>query len=191
MTITKAIKRSIARIITFSLLIACGTLQAQPTLSDAQVKRLVETACTQCHSMKPIEMLRDGIGGWKGYVEEMVLRGAQIKPEEIEIVVGYLVRHYGPGPEPMSTGLLPPNSVVGDLVQSNEISLPEGQGKALIESRCVLCHDLGRVVTTRRSRDEWQRITTNMITRGISASPSEIDEMVAYLIQHLGADNDK
>lgn len=173
------------------LFVTGGQLQAQTKLSDDQVKNLVETACTQCHSLKPIKIIRDGYGGWKDYVHEMVLRGAQIHPDEVEAVVQYLVQNYGPGMTPMKMGLLPPKAAISNTWESDKISLPEGQGKTLVEGRCQICHDLGKIVALRRSKEDWQRITENMVTRGIPASTQEIEKIVSYLTRYLGTETKK
>ena len=173
------------------LFVTGGQLQAQTKLSDDQVKNLVEKACTQCHSLKPIQILRDGYGGWKDYVHEMIQRGAQIHPDEVEAVVNYLVQNYGPGMSPMKTGLLPPNAAVSNTRGSDKISLPEGQGKTLVEGRCQICHDLGRIVTVRRSKEDWQHIIENMITRGIPTSTQETEKILSYLTKYIGTETKK
>ena len=53
------------------------------------------------------------------------------------------------------------------------MSLPEGNGKALVEARCQLCHDLGRVAGIKRTKAGWDEVVTNMVTRGASATPEE------------------
>jgi hypothetical protein len=49
-----------------------------------------------------------------------------------------------------------------------------------------MCHDLERVVSSTRSKADWQSITSNMIQRGLKASPDEIETMIAYLSTHFG-----
>ena len=65
------------------------------------------------------------------------------------------------------------------------ISLPPGAGKELIESRCAACHDLTRV-TMKRSRDEWDRITNDMVQRGVQVSAEEVRTIVSYLSAQFG-----
>ncbi len=174
------------------LLCLSGFLHAQSdpnALPEGDGKELVAVACTQCHGLAPIQMLRDGREGWKEMVHEMVLRGAQLGPEEADTVIRYLARNFGPGMSPMKTGTLPPETALGSgsgAASGDTVSLPPGDGKDMVEARCRICHDLGRVVTARRSRAEWEQITKNMMGRGPTATPEQIQTMVSYLTAQFG-----
>ena len=93
---------------------------------------LVSAVCSQCHYLGTIAKIRDGAPGWRLFVSNMVLRGAQLTDPEIDTVVNYLALNLGPGIN------LPPEKPV---------VLPDGQGKNLVETRCNLCHDLERIAT--------------------------------------------
>src|ERR1700753_382583 len=58
---------------------------------------IVATACTQCHRAGPIIQLRMGEAGWRRQVYNMVLRGAQIGPDDMDDAVRYLATNFGPG----------------------------------------------------------------------------------------------
>ena len=164
--------------------------QAAPQLPPGDGRDLVATACTQCHALRPIVLKRDGVGGWRATVEEMVIRGAQLLPEEAETVVRYLAANFGPGLNPMQTGTLPPGSAVSSPgAPASGVSLPAGPGKEAVEARCALCHDLGRVVGSRRTREEWERITRNMIERGPQAPPDQVQAIVSYLAAQFGKES--
>ena len=189
--LTCNVQAALGKIGCLGCLILClsGILRGQATLPEGDGKELVAVACTQCHSLSPIMMLRDGREGWTEMVEEMVLRGAQLLPEEADIVIRYLARNFGPGLSPMQTGTLPPDTALGSesVPESGDaVSLPPGEGKDLVESRCRVCHDLGRVITARRSRAEWEQITKNMMGRGPTATPEQIQTMVLYLTTQFG-----
>ena len=171
------------------LLLGSTLLQGQTPaqLPAGDGRDLVAAVCTQCHALRPIMMKRDGVGGWRETVQEMVIRGAQLFPEEAETVVRYLAGNFGPGMNPMQTGDLPPGVVAAQPGgAASAIVLPDGPGKDVVEARCTLCHDLGRVVTARRSREEWARITQNMIDRGPEASPGQVQTIVSYLAAQFG-----
>jgi len=158
------------------LLCAGGRLHAQaprPALPPGDGRDLVAVACTQCHGLAMITTLRDGPAGWKYTVQEMVLRGAQLLPEEADTVVQYLSKNFGPGTSPMQSGVKGP-------------PLPEGAGKQLVETRCTLCHDLGKVTAAARSKEEWDRIVKNMAARGLTARPEEINTITSYLTAQFG-----
>jgi cytochrome c5 len=166
------------------LLCFCGLLHAQeggraPALPEGDGKQLVATVCSQCHGLRQTQILRDGQNGWQETVNRMVLYGAQLTPAESVTVVHYLAVQLGPGTDPMRTGALPGTG-------AKEISLPAGPGKDLVQARCVLCHDLGRVVGSTRSKADWEAITNNMVDRGLQATPADIQTMIAYLSAQFG-----
>jgi cytochrome c5 len=136
---------------------------------------LVAVACTQCHGLKLIMALRDGPVGWRHFVDDMILRGAQLNPEEADTVAQYLSKNFGPGTSPMQSGV-------------KTEPLPPGDGEKLVESHCVLCHDLGRITTVARSKEEWNNTVGNMMTRAGTkvATQEEILTMASYLAAHFG-----
>ncbi len=174
------------------LLAASGPLYGQAAaphaLPPGDGKELVEKACTQCHGLRLILMLRDGPAAWKNVVDTMVVKGTQLMPEEAETVARYLAKNFGPGSSPMKTGRLsektPPAQTGGGGAKAEP--LPPGPGKELVESRCAPCHDLGIVTALKRSKEDWESIVKNMFTRGPSATPEEIQTMTSYLTAQFG-----
>lgn len=132
---------------------------------------LVAVACSQCHYLGTIAKIRDGAAGWRTYVNNMVLRGAQLTPAEIDKVVDYLALNLGPGAN------LPP---------AKPVTLPDGHGKELVETRCGLCHDLERVATVKRDKKAWPVIVNNMVAWGATATPDEAKTMTDYLATNFG-----
>lgn len=180
-----------------SILVLClnptASLHAQQggstALPPGDGKELVAVVCTPCHALRPTLMRRDGREGWKRVVEEMVLRGAQLAPEEADLIVQYLVQNFGPRAPATGTGnpaaesaatrgASPPGTVT--------TLLPPGPGKELVESRCTLCHDLSRVVAVKRSRPEWEQITKDMMARGAQATAEQIQAIASYLAAQFG-----
>jgi cytochrome c5 len=145
--------------------------QTAPTLPQGEGRDIVAVACSQCHTLGPIVTGREGEPGWRRHVHNMVLRGAQLRPSEAETVINYLTANFGPG----SQGL-------------GNVTLPNGNGKDLIETRCTTCHDLERVAAVKRKKRDWPAIVTNMVGRGAVASPDEIQTIAAYLVANFGSD---
>src|SRR6202161_3885242 len=71
------------------------TQNANP-LPAGDGRDIVSVACSQCHYLGTIAKIRDGAAGWRFYVNNMVLRGAQLTPPEIETVVNYLTLNLRP-----------------------------------------------------------------------------------------------
>src|SRR5262249_49673095 len=54
-----------------------------------------------------------------------------------------------------------------------QVTLPNGPGKELTETRCTGCHDLDRVAGVKRRKQDWPEIVANMIDRGAAATADE------------------
>jgi mono/diheme cytochrome c family protein len=154
-----------------------------PALPEGDGKQLVTVVCSQCHGLRQTQILRDGQNGWQETVNRMVLYGAQVTPSEAATITHYLATQLGPGTGTMASGALPPQNALGN---AKVIALPDGPGKELVSVRCILCHDLERVVSSTRSKADWDAITTNMVGRGLKATPDELQSMTAYLSSHFG-----
>jgi cytochrome c5 len=148
-----------------------GLAQTPDPLPAGDGHDLVAVACSQCHFLTTIAKIRDGAPGWRLYVNNMVLRGAQLTPAEADKVVDYLALNLGPGIN------LPPVKAV---------TLPAGDGKQLVETRCGLCHDLERVVTAPRRKADWPVIVANMAERGAPVTADEAKAISSYLAANFG-----
>jgi cytochrome c5 len=54
-------------------------------------------------------------------------------------------------------------------------------GQALLQAKCVMCHDLGPINQGHHTAAEWRDVVNEMITNGAAVSPPEEDQIVAYL----------
>ena len=151
----------------FLIIASAAIAQQPPALPPGEGHDIVAVACTQCHGPGPFAQLRQGPEAWRSLVHDMVLRGAQVQPSEVNPVVNYLTAHFGPGnnvPPPM-----------------HAVSLPEGQGKDLVAQRCALCHGLDRVAMAKRSPAEWDAILTRMSFLGAPLDGQDRKLIRAYL----------
>jgi mono/diheme cytochrome c family protein len=158
-------------------------------------KNLLEAVCTQCHGLRPIVMTRDGAGGWGDEVYKMITWGAQVRsPAEAKTLIDYLASTYGPSAGPMKTGVLPPGAVTDPAAQrmSNSIVLPDGKGAALVQGYCTSCHDLGPIVSTRRTSESWRRYTAVMLAKNSINPPADVAKTIStYLAMHYGVPHAK
>jgi mono/diheme cytochrome c family protein len=141
---------------------------------DHPGREIVSVACTQCHGPNVFTQLRMGDKAWRAQIYDMILRGAQINPDDIDQAVQYMVASYGPGvPFPGQ--------------QPAQVSLADGSAKSLVDGGCALCHGLDRVVATKRSKDQWQTIVNRMIFFGAPISGDQVASVVDYLATNYGA----
>ena len=66
-------------------------------LPDGEGRDIVAIACSQCHGLNAFTWLRQGQQAWRHQVYDMILRGTQISPSELDTVVAYLATNFGPG----------------------------------------------------------------------------------------------
>jgi mono/diheme cytochrome c family protein len=134
----------------------------------------IAVACIQCHRAGPITQLRMGEAGWRRQVYNMVLRGAQIGPDEIDDVVKYLATNFGPGvPVP---GLATP-----------PVTLPEGAGADLVAGACGTCHGVDRVVAVARPGRQWEAIVHRMVAIGAPIDADQARQIISYLETNYSA----
>jgi mono/diheme cytochrome c family protein len=159
-----------------ALVVAAPARAQQPTaLPEGAGRDVVAAACSQCHGLNAITQLRQGELAWRHQVYDMILRGAQVAPGELDVAVKYLATSFGPGvPFPG-----PPAAAV---------ALPDGAGKELVEGGCALCHGLDRVVAAKRRKGEWNGIVARMVYLGAPLEQDQAKTVAAYLGAKFAAD---
>jgi len=72
--------------------------------------------------------------------------------------------------------------------QTKELSsqMPDGAGKKIIVEKCQICHSLERVVTSQRSKDDWQAVIDLMVEEGAPLTDDETKTVVGYLAANFG-----
>ena len=64
--------------------------------------------------------------------------------------------------------------------------LPEADGKQLVVELCgTSCHNLQKVVTSRKTDKEWERSVYDMVSRGAQIFPEEADQITKYLAKNF------
>lgn len=80
---------------------------ATPVLPDGDAKAVVQTMCSQCHSLSNITRSGgDTLAGWQNTVAMMRNAGAPLPENQVDAVVDYLARNFPPQPRPPAV-LLP------------------------------------------------------------------------------------
>jgi competence protein ComEA len=66
--------------------------------------------------------------------------------------------------------------------------LPDGAGKELVANVCTKCHELGRITSKKRTKEEWSDTIDKMAKNGAKATDEEFDQIVTYLAKYFGKD---
>jgi cytochrome c5 len=122
-------------------------------------EKILNTACTSCHELRPIETSALDAEGWTKVVESMVDKGADVKKDDVPVVVRYLANTYGP--------------------------LPEGPGKAIMLNICTQCHTLSRVKLRRGDRQSWDDLLSHMLNEGAPLSDEDYPVLLNYLARNF------
>lgn len=142
--------------------------QQENPLPPGEGREIVAAACSACHSLTAVTQLRQGPQAWRHQVDDMIERGAQIAPSEIDTVVHYLATTFGLGmPFPGQT--------------PSHVTLADGKGREIVASTCILCHGVDRVVATKRPRAQWVTVIARMTYLGAPLNPDQAKSVVDYL----------
>ena len=123
--------------------------EGYPIESDLIVRR-----CQRCHErddegrMTRISYERKTPEGWQTSVRRMVaLNDVSLDPDEAREVVRYLANRQGLAPEELEPGRFEVERRLIDHVYEADRD---------VENTCIQCHSMGRVITQRRTREEWE-----------------------------------
>ena len=65
-------------------------------------------------------------------------------------------------------------------VQNAPVAL---DGASLLQERCTVCHDLGRVEQAKKSADEWKATVTRIVGKGAKLDQAEQEAVIQFLAQ--------
>jgi mono/diheme cytochrome c family protein len=104
----------------------------------------------------------------------MISRGAQVLPDEVDPLVGYLTATYGPDSPAPASG-------------AGAAALPSGGGRELLVARCGRCHAVSLPTSLRKSQAEWSETVARMRSLGASLSDGEAQALITYLATNFGS----
>jgi len=64
--------------------------------------------------------------------------------------------------------------------------LPEGPGKAELQSNCTGCHGLDQIISQKKSADGWADTVAKMVSFGASPTADQQTAIIAYLSTNFG-----
>jgi cytochrome c5 len=124
-----------------------------------KAEKIMNTTCISCHDLRPIQTKALDAAAWKGIVDAMIDKGAQVEKSDIPLLTNYLEDNFGP--------------------------LPEGNGKEVVLQKCTVCHDLKRVRQHLASPEEWADTLGAMENEGLMISDEEYALVLRYLARNF------
>ena len=89
-------KLQLARVTFLLLLVAAPVVAADPGLPDGKGKDVVENTCGDCHTLERVTAQHLNEEGWIAIIREMIENGAPVNPNDMKVIVDYLVKNFGP-----------------------------------------------------------------------------------------------
>ena len=77
------------------------------------------------------------------------------------------------------------------IAQGNDVKLPEGEGKAVVQKMCTGCHNLKTVTSKHATKDQWNTIVQQMVSRGADGTDEEIETVINYLAKNFPPQKDE
>ena len=130
---------------------------------DAPAERgeqILNGSCLTCHDLRPIETRALDDIGWSKEVKSMIEKGADLKADDVPVLVDFLVKRHGP--------------------------LPDGPGRDVLLNVCTQCHDLQRVRRQRTTAEGWGETLVAMLGEGAPLSDEEFPVLLRYLARNFG-----
>ncbi|MBV9747059.1 MAG: hypothetical protein JO099_25125 [Acidobacteriia bacterium] len=72
------------------------TLSQAQDLPEGKGKDLLQQICADCHGLDVITSQRATKDGWASIVDSMVSRGANGTKEQLDTIIDYLAKNFGP-----------------------------------------------------------------------------------------------
>ena len=144
---------SIAGMAVFGMLLASSPVPSRDADGYVIQNETLIDRCSRCHvvddegRMSRISFLRKTPEGWQTSIRRMVsLHGARLNAEDAREIVRYLANEQGLAPAELRPGLF---EVERRMIDHDY------EGDSGVEYTCIQCHSMGRVITQRRTEEEW------------------------------------
>jgi quinohemoprotein amine dehydrogenase len=159
--------RGVLALVAAGLVLSLGVSAAQqPAATPSPVSppdtgipiasQVVQDGCGSCHKadekqqLSRISFQRNTPEGWQGTIKRMVaLNGVKLEPAAAREIVKYLSNNLGLAPEEAKPAAY---EVERRLVDEKYTASTD------LDGLCNACHSLGRVISQRRTRGEWEGV---------------------------------
>jgi cytochrome c5 len=67
-----------------------------------------------------------------------------------------------------------------------DVQLPDGDGKKVLQQACTACHGLDGVVRLHMDKSGWEGLVASMISNGAQVDNKDMPVLVDYLVKNFG-----
>lgn len=153
------------------LLALAGVLVASQIVATQQLPPgpgadVLKARCLSCHDADIVTSQKLSLAGWTNSVAKMVRWGAQVTPEEREVLQPYLAAHFAPKP-----------------AAAHATSLSAGE--ATYKRACLTCHDADIIEQQKLSKTGWTNSINKMVRWGATVPDAEKEPLADYLVSRF------
>lgn len=150
-------------VLSLALVLMASQMVSSQTLPAGPGADVLKSRCMSCHESDIITSQKLSLTGWTNSVGKMIRWGAQITPEERELLQPYLAMHFGPKP------------VASHATASAEV------GAATYQRACLVCHDADIISQQKLNAAGWTNSVNKMIRWGAMVPDAERQALIDYL----------
>ena len=180
---------NMSRIITAVLCVtafglATAQIQRPPTwpdikLPDGPVRNVILDNCTMCHGIDDYAFYAFDRAGWKDLLDtkHQGEYATGISSRDEAILLDYLVDNFGPESIAFPRDYVPPEI---DEFFTN------ADARIFMEVRCISCHTLDPIFSTRHSEEGWRVTLVSERERGAQLNDEELEKLTEWLARARG-----
>ncbi|MEY4095003.1 MAG: hypothetical protein RLZZ53_2202 [Acidobacteriota bacterium] len=147
------------------LIVAAATTATAQQLPAGPGADVFKAKCVTCHDADIVMQQKLSLAGWTNSVAKMMRWGAQVTPEERDVLQSYLAAHFAPKP-----AVSHPNTAAGE---------------ATFKRACLSCHDADIVEQQRLSKTGWTNSVAKMVRWGAAVPEAEREPLADYLVSRF------
>ncbi len=148
-----------------------GQLASAQQLPAGPGADLMKSRCMSCHESDIITSQKLSAAGWTNSVNKMVRWGAQVTPEERDVLVPYLAAHFAPRPVASHAN-----------IETGSPAAASAQvGEAAYKRACLTCHDADIISQQKLTRTGWTNSVNKMIRWGATVPDADKEPLIDYL----------
>lgn len=106
-------------------------------MPDGSGRTLVLHQCASCHALSVVTSKHSSPSGWEQVVNQMVSRGANLSDDEVDTVIAYLAKNYGPLDQ-MSDRPIGSNAAPVNINKASAQDLESSLGLAKMEAEAIV-----------------------------------------------------
>ncbi len=163
-------------------LLFCNQLVAQirpPTwpdvpLPEGPIRNILLDNCTSCHGIDDYAFFALDSAEWEAMLAEKHEGDSQvtISSEEKAVLISYLSSNFGPDSIPFPRDYVPPE--ITEFFNNAD-------ARIFMEVRCISCHSLDPIMSSRRSPEGWRVLLVSERERGAQLNDEELERLAEWL----------